>query len=69
MKKSTHGGARPGASPPLKHPEQGKRKPMGVCLSHSNYAFLKTMKRRKNDYLNYLLDLEREKTQQHEKET
>lgn len=61
MKKNTHGGARPGASPPLKHPEQGKRKPMGVCLSPSNYAFLNAMKRHKNDYLNYLLDQVREK--------
>lgn len=61
MKKSTHGGARPGASPPLKHPEQGKRKKMLVCLSPLNYAFLAAMKRRKNDYINYLLDLERQK--------
>lgn len=61
MKKSNRGGARPGASPPLKHPEQGKRKSMGICLSPSNYAFLKAMKRSKNDYLNNLLDLERGK--------
>lgn len=62
MVKPKHGGARPGASPPLKHPEQGKRKPMGICLSPSNYTFLKEMRRSKNDYLNHLLDLERGKT-------
>lgn len=56
-----NGGRRPNSGRKLKDPEHGRRISNTVNLTPPNDAFLKGIGSRKNDYLNDLLDMEREK--------
>lgn len=58
MKKETHGGQRANSGRRLKN-KDGPRKTVSVCLSPANAAYLATMGKQKNDYLNLLLERER----------
>lgn len=55
--KENRGGRREGSGRPKK---EGKRITVTVCLSPENVEYLRGMGKGKNDYLNSLLDLERE---------
>lgn len=56
-----NGGKRPNSGRKLKDPEHGRRISNTVNLTPPNDLFLRGMGRGKNDYINDLLDIEREK--------
>lgn len=55
---NTHGGARPNSGRRPKDPD-GPRKVVQFCLSPANAAYLKQMGKAKNDWLNSVIDGER----------
>lgn len=59
-RRANNGGKRANAGTTSK----GGRSQMTVNLSPDNYAFLQSKGKGKNDYLNYLLEKEREKEQE-----
>lgn len=61
--RKNNGGKRANAGTTPKSAD-GVRSQMSVNLSPDNYAFLQSKGKGKNDYLNYLLEKEREKEQE-----